>query len=336
MSIETKGARAVRMRDAGLSNAEIAAVLGMSKDRARGLISETRAVSGRTRTATLLSAEATAEHELNAVRVLEREMPGFYQEFKTNKENTGKKPVHIMVPDTQCKPGVSLEHLRWAGEYIAEREPDVVVAIGDWWDMESLSEYDRGKKSFEGRRYKADIEAGNEGMDLFMAGVNKCKKRPRLVFTMGNHEERILRALEIEPRLEGVLGYHDFNLERHGWEVYDFLTPVSIDGIHYAHYFSQPMSGRPYSGNIETRLRAIGFSFSQGHQQGLWWGRRELANGAVQLGLVAGSYYLHDEVYKGVQGNKHWRGLVVKHEVDPVTGYDPMFTSIRFLQEKYG
>lgn len=40
---EGKGDRALRMREAGLSNAEIAAALGMSKDRARGLISEARA-----------------------------------------------------------------------------------------------------------------------------------------------------------------------------------------------------------------------------------------------------------------------------------------------------
>lgn len=343
MSIETKGARAVRMRDAGLSNADIAAVLGMSKDSTRRLISESR------------SSSRLAEHELAAVKVLEREMPGFYQEFKANKEtpepravdyqvalrafleaagDVPKKTTHIMIPDTQVKPGVDIEHLRWAGEYIAEHESDVVIAIGDWWDMESLSEYDRGKKSFEGRRYKADIEAGNRGMDLFMAGINKCKKRPRLVFTLGNHEQRIERALEVEPRLEGVLGYHDFNLVEHGWEVHDFLTPVEIDGVTYCHYFPQPMSGRPYTGVVETMIKNIGFSFTQGHAQGKRIGSRELSNGRTLRGLVAGSFYSHQESYKGVQGNKHWRGIIVKHEVFD-GNYDLLEVSLDYLQRKY-
>ena len=33
--------------------------------------------------------------------------------------------THLMIPDTQVKPGISLEYLRWAGEYIVDRKPDV-------------------------------------------------------------------------------------------------------------------------------------------------------------------------------------------------------------------
>ena len=49
---------------------------------------------------------------------------------------------HIIIHDTQCKPGVSLDHLSWVGEHIAHRKPDVIVHIGDHWDMPSLSTYD--------------------------------------------------------------------------------------------------------------------------------------------------------------------------------------------------
>jgi len=349
------------MKDYGLSNAEIAAALGMSRDRTRGLLSEARkrrpspekiAEWGR-------AFEALAQHRGPSLdSIHDAPESAWLGEMVSNatirysqadwstfvptplvsdaEPETGRKPVrHILIPDTQCKPGVPLEHLSWAGEYIAEHEPDVVIAIGDWWDMESLSEYDRGKKAFEGRRYKADIEAGNLGMDMFMAGINKCAKRPRLVFTMGNHEERILRALELEPRLEGVLGYHDFNLAEHGWEVHDFLTPVEIDGVTYCHYFPQPMSGRPYSGIVETMIKNIGFSFTQGHIQGKRVGSRELGNGRTLRGLVAGSFYQHQEAYKGVQGNKHWRGILVKNEVAD-GNYDLTEVSLDFLRRRYG
>ena len=102
---------------------------------------------------------------------------------------------HFVIPDTQCKAGVPLNHLTAAGNYIAEQRPSVVVHIGDHYDMPSLSSYDRGKKSFEGRRYQADIEAGDAGLELLMAPVNKLnassKRRglrlykPRMVVTIG-------------------------------------------------------------------------------------------------------------------------------------------------------
>ena len=56
---------------------------------------------------------------------------------------------HLIIPDTQVKPNTPTEHLKWAGQYAAEKKPDVIVHIGDHWDMESLSSYDKGKKSFE-------------------------------------------------------------------------------------------------------------------------------------------------------------------------------------------
>ena len=41
-----------------------------------------------------------------------------------------------VIPDTQVKPDVPLDHLLYAGRYIASKKPDVIVMIGDWWDME--------------------------------------------------------------------------------------------------------------------------------------------------------------------------------------------------------
>lgn len=59
---------------------------------------------------------------------------------------------HLVIPDTQVKPNESIDHLLWAGKYAVDMQPDTIICIGDWWDMGSLSSYDKGKKSFEGRR----------------------------------------------------------------------------------------------------------------------------------------------------------------------------------------
>ena len=148
---------------------------------------------------------------------------------------------HMVISDTQVKPGVRTKHLKNAGKYAADKKPDVIVHIGDHWDMPSLSSYDKGKTGYEGRRYVKDIQAGNDALTEFMKPIyeeqkrmRKAKKkvwRTRLIFTIGNHEERIMSAVENDAMLEGLIGYQDFNLETHGWEVHPFLQPVIVDGV---------------------------------------------------------------------------------------------------------
>ena len=152
--------------------------------------------------------------------------------------------THLVIPDTQCKPNTPTKHLSWVGKYIVDYKPDVVVHLGDHWDMASLSSYS-SKKELEGARYNEDIQAGNDGLDALMEPLRKFNKRkrkhkekqwrPRLVLLRGNHEERILRYVGDHPGLESKFGYHEFNDDE--WEVHDFLEPVLIDGITYSHYF---------------------------------------------------------------------------------------------------
>ncbi len=47
----------------------------------------------------------------------------------------------------------------------------MVINGGDFADMPSLSSYDIGKKTFEGRRYKADIEAAHSAMEALLAPI---------------------------------------------------------------------------------------------------------------------------------------------------------------------
>lgn len=247
---------------------------------------------------------------------------------------------HLVIPDTQVRPGVPTDHLRWIGQYIAEKQPGVIVHLGDHWDMPSLSHWNSRLKA-EGTRYKADVQAGNEAFALLDGPTKELnrgksrrqKYRPRKVLLRGNHEDRISRYVEEHPEVEGWMSLDD--LKSPGWEVVPFLEPVEIDGVWYCHYFYNPMSGRPYSGqSMDARLKTIGCSFTMGHQQTLMVGRREVATGQIHRGLVAGSCYLHDEDYKGPQGNAHWRGVLVCNEV--ADGYyDLTEVSLNYLCTKY-
>src|SRR6187551_190157 len=73
--------------------------------------------------------------------------------------------MHIVIPDVQARPGVRLDHLDWVGNYIAEKQPDVVVCIGDFADMEALSKYDVGTIRGENKRLQKDLIVAREAMD---------------------------------------------------------------------------------------------------------------------------------------------------------------------------
>ena len=248
----------------------------------------------------------------------------------------------LVIPDTQVKPGVALDYLSHIGQYIVDKKPDAVVHLGDHWDMPSLSSYDFGKRQYEGRRYKADIEAGNRGMMELLdplyeyngkQRINKKKPyKPRLVFLTGNHEQRIQRAVDNDAKLEGLIGYDDLMLNE--WEVYKFLEVVEIEGIAFSHYFTTGVAGKPAS-TANAMLNKKHQSCIAGHQQGRQIATAYKANGEPITAIIAGSAYPHEEDYLGAQGNKHWRGLIMLHEAKNGS-FDESFISLNYLKNKYG
>ena len=248
-----------------------------------------------------------------------------------------------VIPDCQVKPGVDLDYLRWIGNYIVAKKPDVIVNIGDFADMSSLSSYDVGKRSFEGRRYTSDIKAAHQGMETLLAPLeeynDKMRKNrqaryvPRLVFTLGNHEERILRAIEKDATLEGVLSIDDLKYKEYGWEVHDFLEVVVIEGVAFSHYFVTGTAGRPAS-TAPLLLNKKHMSCVAGHQQGLQIATGYRADGNSITCIIAGSCYQHNEDYLGPQGNKHWRGIIMLHAVRN-GAFDIMPVSLEYLEQKY-
>lgn len=251
---------------------------------------------------------------------------------------------HLIVPDTQVRPGVDTSHIDWAAKAIVHYKPDVVIHLGDHWDFPSLNRHEeKGSQWFEGARYIEDVRVGNEALARLVAPakaeiarVKRNRKRgwnPRFVYLKGNHDIRPDRLAHANPTLAGLVGSN--TLDYAGFEVHEFLEVVEIDGIKYSHYFQNINSSRPIGGSIDNRLNKIGESFVHGHEQGFLYGNRTFPTGKVKHGLVAGSFYLHDEEYKGAQGNGHWRGIVVLNEV--LDGnYGVMPVSIDYLRRRYG
>jgi len=249
--------------------------------------------------------------------------------------------THLIIPDTQCKFGESFEFLTHIGKYIVDKKPDVIVHLGDFVDMESLSSYDVGKKSFEGKRYIKDIEASRQAMEHLLSPLReynaKAKRnkeklyKPRMVLTLGNHEERIARAVENDPKIEGLISYDDLPYE--DWEVFPFLRPVFIDGVAYCHYFPTGVMGRPAT-TASAMVYKLHMSCIAGHQQGKQVAYGKRPDGSTITCIIAGSCYEHDEGYLDHQTNKHWRGIIMLHEVQDGS-FDEMFVSLKYLKGKY-
>ncbi len=250
---------------------------------------------------------------------------------------------HFIVPDTQVRPGVPTDHIDWIAQAIVEYMPTTIVHIGDHWDMPSLSMHDGpGSAKMEGARYEDDVAVGNEAFTRLCAPMEAEHARrvrrkiklwkPRKVFLFGNHENRINRAINVAPKWAGTIGEH--HLQTRDWERHAFLERVWQDGVLYSHYFQSSHSHHAICGTIDNRLNKIGCSFVQGHEQGFRYGTRIQASGANWHGLVAGSCYLHDEDYRGAQGQGHWRGVVVLNEVRN-GDYCVMPLTLDYLCRKY-
>ena len=251
--------------------------------------------------------------------------------------------IHCVIPDTQIKSGQNLDFLTRIGKYILNKKPDVIIQLGDFIDMESLSFYDKGTKNFEGRRYKKDIEAAHAAMFALLSPIYEFNKRakknkekqywPRLVLTLGNHEDRINRLINEDPKLEGIIQLTDLPYWEHGFEVYPYLEVVNIDGINYSHYFTSGVMGRPVP-NARQLLIKKHQSCVMGHVQTMDIATDYRADGTPITGLFAGCCYEHNESYLGPQGNAYFRGIHMLYEVNDGAFYHHAVT-LKYLEKKY-
>jgi hypothetical protein len=251
---------------------------------------------------------------------------------------------HLVIPDCQVRPGDDLSFLSHIGKYIVDKRPDKIICLGDFADMPSLSSYDVGKKSYEGRRYMSDVESVDDAMATLLAPLHRLQERQKFnrkkIYTpeqhmmLGNHENRINRAVNNDAKLEGLMSTFDLAYEYYDWEVHNFLEVAVIDNIAYSHYFVTGVAGRPASSAM-AQLRKTNMSCISGHQQGLQIATASRADGALLTSVIAGSCYEHQEDYLGPQGNKHWRGVLVLNDVHDGQ-FDLMPLSLKYLREEYG
>jgi len=231
----------------------------------------------------------------------------------------------LVIPDAHAHPDHDNERFTKLGNLIVSKQPEHIVCLGDLFDMPSLCSYDIGKKSFEGRRYALDIQAGVDAQEkLFqpLNAYNKGKKRkyqPELHFTLGNHENRINRAINDDAKLDGTISIEDLQLEEFGWTVYKFKQYCNIHGINFSHYYP--------SGNFDKAISAVnaGKAIIAKTHSSAFCGHSHLLNIHTEVDATGkrlwagplGCYFEHIEDYVSETVQKSWwRGVTLLHNVE--------------------
>ena len=251
--------------------------------------------------------------------------------------------THLIIPDAHAHPNYDNKRFTYLGKLIGRVKPDVVINIGDMADLPSLSSYDKGTKGFEGRRFQKDIDAVTEAQELMFAAMPKKKKRPRFVMCLGNHEDRITRAINASSELEGLRGFSlkALEYETFGWEVVPFRKSIQINGISYCHYFPSGIKGLPISGEHigSSMCNKLHMSAVQGHSHLFNTTERTRPDGQKIFGLSVGCYVhpKYRETWCMAQEPMWWRGIVILSHLDNHGYYDILEAiTLRRLTAEFG
>jgi hypothetical protein len=255
-------------------------------------------------------------------------------------------PKDILVcPDVHAHPDHDNDRADWLGKFILDTKPDVVVNMGDTFDMPSLSSYDKGKASFHGASYERDINSGLDFLDRMWHPIKKSKKRqPHKVFLVGNHEARLTRVLEYQPELAGNrfgVSYSNYQLREYHNEVvhYEGQTPgiYSLEGINFAHFMVSGVAGRPIGGehHASSLLAKNHCSCVVAHSHTLDFSVNTDLNGRRIMGLVSGVYQDYQNHWAGNM-SRFWFPCVVYLRGAENGCYDPEVISLSRLRREYG
>lgn len=262
------------------------------------------------------------------------------------KPSNPKLRVIAILPDAHAKPKGRKDtfepnaRFTIAGKFINDLRPTRVVCLGDFADMESLSSYDKGKASFEGRRYKKDIKAA---VDAQKALFKEIDNRDEIKFDIlyGNHEIRINRAVNDDPHLDETLSLDDLKYKDYWDNLHDFKSIAMIEGIGFTHYFPNGLMDRAIGGeNVAKAMmkKYPGFSLVQGHRHDLQVAFDTLADGRQIFGLVAGCFLdlEQHEDYMSETVQKTWRRCITVLRETPAGSWDVEIVSLERLTQMYG
>lgn len=259
--------------------------------------------------------------------------------------------MHLVIPDTHNYYGDKSKRVEYLGKYIADIQPEVIMIMGDWFDMHSINRFDKyGTLKKEGEKIAQDLRAGCHALsDLFKPTVVKnfelqAKKkkqyRPAVAFTEGNHEIRLATFLNENPILEGLLTPIEELVSENPHTPIEYIRYgdfVEVDSILYTHILFN--GGRPISGRVNTcgdALRLVDKSVIFCHTHRLEWKQLKRLGSNTLITALNGGCFIEDEPEYMFGSHPNWWTGVIKIFPDKQGGFDLETVSLAALRNTYG
>ncbi len=259
----------------------------------------------------------------------------------------------LVIGDSHLEIHSSIKRFKWLGDLILEEQPEVIVQIGDFVSLDCLSHWDyKHRARMEGKRYYAEIEKGNEAlylmelpmnkMNVFRSKNKKKQYKPRKIWHLGNHEERLNKYLEDRPEL-----IDSFNLPEEigalgrGWEIIPYKEYSKVGNILFTHIpinnANQPISGK-YLCDKALSIHDTNVVFGHNHKLEF---STEARHGEDErlFALSVGCFIDGIPAYAaGGKGHKSWwRGVVMlDHMLDYENITDIKTISLERLRRDFG
>jgi len=244
----------------------------------------------------------------------------------------------LVIPDAHADPRISNERFVALGNFIAEQQPDHIVQIGDFGNLDSISFHTKGKPLLqEGMRLSDDLASMKDAFDKIWSPVDKLNAKrtafkhkqykPNVHWMEGNHEDRTWRYIQDKPELSGFVPTHDFvGATERGFNVVPFRDHVYINGVAFTHAPLAPAKNVTLAGKFICARAVEGYQqsvvFGHVHHRSIHSVNRNTANSSTGTridAISAGCYFDYNPDYvRGNEGQLNWwRGLVMLTHISP-------------------
>ena len=147
----------------------------------------------------------------------------------------------LVLADSHINPSCpNVEEWEGLGKFVLDYKPDCIVHLGDLADLQSQARYTSQRGLYTlGEEMECVAEHVHAFEDVLLKdriqsrAMKKKQYKPRKVFCLGNHDVR-----------NNITDIEEFMTDC-GWEVHDYLEPVTIEGITFAHCMMKELSEQP-------------------------------------------------------------------------------------------
>lgn len=169
------------------------------------------------------------------------------------------KPLRVCgIGDGHVHPGIpDNRRFELIGHHIAATNPEHVVQIGDFADMNSMCHHVRND-TFKARQkptFRQDMASFLNAIERLEAPIRAAGVKPRKHMTFGNHDEWLWTYEDQHPECDGALtSQYQELFTRRGWTTSRYGSWYFLGGVGFTHAPLNIM-GKPFGGlNAEGTL----------------------------------------------------------------------------------